>query len=574
MSASTKKNRNAQYATLRVFVSFSSRDTNVGDLVRLLWHRLSEQSIEIFNYERPAGEILPGQTIEQACKTELEQATHCFVVISEAAFTSSWTQLEVEYALYLNRTNYLLPIVLTTNRNWPPPYNQLKGVKSLFSLTNKRHLSADMTQDIVERIILKFCSNNHIRYISPNTDLPRLPLRRKIIEEIYALDGGSQSQRSRDMEILFHRCERINKFVLSGKLDLAIKQIDRIIEDMEDLFEITNPYYPKIVRTVFAIQQLEGSSNHNHTLLESLREETETLITRSRASVDANAFALLGNIELLLGNPENALHCFEKAEDYLTKVDPALVHNKILATILTGRRDNLESLLNMLDKLSLGAPSAEPGNLARIHIMHAIALCYKGNIREAVEKFPKGEAIRNEDFDIIRQYLDEAPEQAKQMRDETAFLRVLDLISAIEPISKFFSLDHWVSVAQRKAFMALELGNKELAVHTMKNILSVSNFKHSVQLLTDATLIFHASGMNEEAAQFASHALLETRLAAQPIPISESDFEYYRGLAAWLLSKNEVAQDCYLRAGGDKLYKWYEKDYNWVSRALLYRHHH
>lgn len=555
----------------RVFVSFSGRDARVGDFVRLLWMRLAAQPFEVFNYERPQSEIPSGHNIEESCKLELDRADFCIVVVSAEAFKSEYTKSEVQYARSLKRKNFLLPLVLVADRNWPEPYSFLSGTKRLYSGSKSSPIPfAEEAYTIVEKIVRQFCHQQGVDYFPAEFDLPRLPLQKQVWNEIYGKDNSTQHYRGNDVENILSYCNKFIELYRRQEFPKAQRRLHSIIDEMEGL-GINQPYYPKIVDVIVSLQMEEKGINRKDEL-ESLRSDVQALIIDESEYLDGNAFGLAGNIDLLLGYPERALEQFHQAESYIEVLDYALIHNKVMAAVLSGRSDILSEYMQELRPLvKRGSIVKEPGDLRRLHIIYAIGLCYQGEIDQAFDRLEEW-GFYKEDCDVIRQFLDDLPEKAKQIGDKRSYQRAINFITSLELIAEHFSPCDWLSLVQRKAWLAVEINQMELVVRTVEIILSKSEFQHSVAVLANAGLLFHASGKDQQALDCCRRALSEADASIGQPCTSVQEFEYYRGLAAWMCGKEDLAIDGYLRAGGEQFTShYYDQDYLWVKRQRLGR---
>jgi len=553
-----------------IFVSFCGRNQKVRDLVALMWLRLEEQPIDVYNYERPEFEIRPGSDIEVECKMALDRSRVCLVVVSEESFNSVWAKRELEYALSLPRKDHVFYIGLTKELDWPKPFAHLLKNKAFSLLGNINDIYVKDIEDIVESLVHRFCSEHRIPYLPPELDLTRLPLRRKIYQEIYSNSENSLTPRSLEIDLLFKKCRQFSESYAARKLLEAEKKIERIIEDSEELFPQADIYYPKLIRLVVVLEK-ELNMGCDFGVFKELNSEVNKLLEECRGSLDANIFGLLGNIALYSGRADDAYANFEEAHRRLTSPDPAIIHNLALSAVLSGNQDRLNNVYTMLKGHSNGSLVSSIGNIKRIQILESIVGCYQGRARQGIDSLSKMQNIEPRDYDIFRQFLDQAPEHARKTNDREASIRVLDLISRMLPLARKISNYEEVSFLQREAILALELGLNERAMLAIEKAVSVTEYRRSVSLLTHAALITHACGQNESAANYAKLALSESRYSSQPEQTSYNEYEYHRGLAAWLLKKDDIATDCFSRISKNPEFNWNARDYSWVSRRKLNR---
>ena len=544
------------------FVSFSSREETAADFVRLLWSRLQAQAIRVFNYETLQGDITPGSRIESACKKEIDRANAFFAVVSDESMCSDWAKMEIEYALTLRRNNFIFPIILTAARHWPEPYNRLHGIKSLIR-EDINSLKSSEIEPIVERSVYNFCLSQGLRYFPLRPALDRLPLRQRLFQELVGQHILTKNRKAQNVEILIDLCDEFLDNYVKNNLSEAKHLIAEINRRISKEFTDTHIYYPRIVAFIVQLEDIAGDAN----LLAGVYNDVEKLANENNHWIDSNVFGLLGYISLLLGQPAKALLHYRKAETYLLAVDPALYHNKLLSAVLANARDEIGTLLQELQSLEEGMLVSCPRDFYRVRIVEAIALTYLGSTMSAFELLDNVDKIEEQDFDVIRQFLETVDSLSASSGDPWLPSRLSEFMESLATLVQSYSAVTWVTVVQRHAWLLYELGQVDSAARLFDSILAKPEFHHSVRLLAEGAVIHCANRDYRSAVGYIIEALAQRHNANQVLKLTNAEFEYFRGLAAWLIGKDEIAKDSYSRSGEGANGGWYARAFVWLDRS-------
>lgn len=546
----------------RVFVSFSSRDEKIGDLVRLLWARLEEQPLQVFRYETFRDDIPAGTDIDDACKAEIDRASYCMVVVSDASFESSWTRNEVLYALSLKKKQFIFPIILTNRKEWPAPYNALTGIKSWLRLNRLASSDFATLSTVIDGALIKFCSEQGLQYFPPQADLPRLPLRKRLYQEIWGVKSLDKSKKAQTIDEILKQCIEFSSEYGAGQLENADLIIRNIIRKLEREFPESHIYYPKIVKAMVDRDRANG----NPRILREIHLALLNLSESKNPWIDANVHAMLGNLEIDLDDPHGAQSRFETASRFLTCVDPAIIHNRLLAATLSGDYELIEELSTSLDELKNGVNVARERNFYRLRLIHALVWAIRGQGQSVVEGLRELGKIDERDFDLVRQTVDVLAERGHL---SASALKVLD---AMELIAENYSAICWLSIVHRRAWIAIEMGLFVDAAKAIDRILHRDEFSQSLKLLTDACLIYHASQQDAKASSCLQRALQIDHRQIQIPELSFPEYDYHTGLAMWLDGNDELAKHYYKKAADSEYRDWYPEAFPWVRREILFFH--
>jgi tetratricopeptide (TPR) repeat protein len=364
---------------------------------------------------------------------------------------------------------------------------------------------------------------------------------------------------------LFEYCSDFAVVYAAGDLSTAALNIETLLRRIQRKFPESEIYYPKIVKAVVETHLAGADSG----LLYDVQSELVDLANSGNRWIDANLFVMLGNLDLMLGKPASAIKRFEEAIPYISRVDPAIVHNRVLAAVLAEDLTKLDEISAELDRIVFGTVVVRPRDLYRLRLVQALILCIKGQSGLALDNLRELGRIDEDDFDLVRQMLDLTTDQARRFKDVRLIRRILQLLSALEDIARNYSPTTWISIAQRRAYVALEMGSFDEAVTAVRCILERVEFGKSLQPLIDATLVYHAADMQKEARDCLIRARVIREMDVQWPPLPKSDFAYARGLASWLAGFDEVAFEYYEDAGGALFAPWYGDVYGWVNRDVL-----
>ena len=555
---------------LRVFVSFSSREPNVGEFVRMLWAQLSNQPIEVYRYERPWGPPYAGDHIDDKCRAEIEKADCFITVISQAAFTSMHVLTEVEHALSLSRERFIFPIFLTAIDDFPEPFRQLASIKSL----HNQNLSVDdgsvISHDVISKITRLFCEINDIDYL-PYIAVPRLPIQCKIYEEMTMHFGGNSEYRAGKTEFIMQEAEKALLYINEGKLKKAKTKLLQISEMMEEQMNGIPANYPKTLAFALQYEMLSMDLGANEVKIKNQSKKANKFIRSLGSNVDANNYSLLGNFNLLEGRPSKAYKYFKKASRHLTTPDAAAYYNLLVAAIEMKDDRRVLQLVQTLSKYRDGALVSEPGEHFKVILVLLTARCFLGELVSPLQEFEALGSADNWDMNLVRQFLDNSAALCKTKLDLSSAVSLLRVIEALEAqLNKSeSSYTDKVSILQRKAHLASELGDATVSRRSIDKILNLPETKNYITILVECAIILYSVEDHKECAKLLADAACLWSPKKSSVSISQAEFDYQKGLVAWMMSKNEIALDCYERSNDGDSFAWYGDLYGWVDRTKL-----
>jgi hypothetical protein len=212
---------------------------------------LEQQLLRVFQYETYRDSIPAGADIDDACRREIQRARFCFVVISPSSVTSSWSRNEVVYALSLQRRDFIFPVILLDEERlhsklWLHPYDILRTEKALLRITDLKTRNTSAVEGEVEKALMQFCADHVLKYFPPATDLPRLPLRQRLHQEIWGRRSLDRSRKAQTLEEIFAQCGVFLTAYAEHNLEGANLEIQQLIRRTEREFPESRLYYPYI----------------------------------------------------------------------------------------------------------------------------------------------------------------------------------------------------------------------------------------------------------------------------------------------------------------------------------------
>lgn len=550
----------------RVFVSFSSRNNYVADIARHLMIDLAKQSFDVYTYESPDIELRAGDNIWHECEKEIDRSNYVVALVCDKALQSTWVSKEIHYALNTKKPKEIFYINLSTASFWQAPFDELKIYLSLMEITSLADFQEKPDLSLSSEISRKFCENLNKDYTFQAEDL-RLPLRTKIKEETYGSSDNLTNSRLGVLQKLYKFCDDYEKSVCDGNHKRAQKDLKNIIIEMEGTLQVPIAYYPRVLRFGHKLQLIETKKDQSKPVRRIIKQ-CKNLERSAGSKLDANLYGILGNAYMLAKKFDQAFDAFATTEQRLEATDSAVIHNKIIASISLNDKKLLDDTKIQLNELRRnGFVSKTPGEYSRIVSLSCLIDCFEGNINRLKDQDYKIKDI-SKNPDLGLQMLDIAYEKAFFQKDHlsanAAYQCLLRLASITQENNSGLNL---AKLYQRASLMAIDFGDNKSSTSLIEKALGCKGCRHSVQLLATAALAYHAANKNQKAYDHARRAFEENKPEKQPLGTQKSEYYIHRGIAAWLLEKDDIAEFCFYEAG-DPNYHVRQLE-SWVKREKI-----
>ncbi len=358
----------------KLFVSFSvSGDATARHFVRSLLKRLNEQSIDAWIYESPGGRIRSGASIALVCRQKIEASEFFVVVVNDQALVSDYVAMEVSHALWVRQQRGLViyPIVATSTprSHWPPHIAAALGF---------RGMQKELTDSAVEDAVYDICLSLEIEYTLPSPVVVRLPLAKRVSDELREVRSASPYD-ANDFRKLLDRCDQACSSFERQDFTEAFELAAYILTELKFGFGVRKPYYPRVFMGAILLRRADAGE----TPQEDVRRFFSDLIAEGGERLDGNAFAGRAHALFALGRYDEALADYREAEARLDRPDPALLYNIARVQLLSGAGATVGDLERWRATVADGLLTTQPGDLSKITSVLALGHAHRGDVAMA-----------------------------------------------------------------------------------------------------------------------------------------------------------------------------------------------
>jgi Flp pilus assembly protein TadD len=358
----------------QVFVSYTKRPADGQgdrDFVRRLFGQLETQSLNLWVYEDEEGEIRGGQRIDGILQQRIDQS-HVFVpVVSLNSFQSSFTALEVSYALQRSAAGkrlLILPVVshrVTAEWHgpWPEPYAALSGIRY--------HVVDFDSPCSLDEAILALCADVGVEYRPPLPQDPRMPHMDRFLDEVRRECPRRDDRENGVFRRLMGVLNQFSAAVNAQQFEPARRMMQFFCLMCEYEFPQTRFYYPYIVRAVCETltDDLDAAEQTFRGLLDNPRR-------------DESLFSGLGYLAYQQGDYQQALAHYREASR-LCPDDPAARAGIVLNAVMTGESVDLDEAFRIIEASHVALDE----DRHTVQSVKAFALASAGRLQEATFLF-------------------------------------------------------------------------------------------------------------------------------------------------------------------------------------------
>ena len=522
----------------RLFLSFSiAADADGRDFVRQLFERLQQQSIDPWVFESPRGEIRTGASIADACRRKIEEADIFVVFINDRALESDYVQMEVSHALWDQgrRSLPIVPLIATKklSREWPVAMAEAAEFKGL--------ALPERPIDALETVVLKVCELLQIDYVPAKPGTLRLPLRRRMVEELQGKRSLS-SYDAGDFGALLRKCDLTVEAMGQDDYEKARRLLEAILVDLELQFGITDPYYPRIAYG--AVLTAEAQSGRR-TFIE-IETYFAAIIAAAGDRLDANAYAGRGNALMALERFAEALLAYQAAETFLETPDSALFYNMIRARVLGGLSIDRAEIRRRRLGLQHGIATRIPGDLARLTSSVSLAYAYVGDAEAALQVWGDIGDMSVVFPEVVIDICHQLHRHAIQ-RGAWANLNVADRVMSEYVQCRTDLSDLTLLPLQHLwARLTFDRGERSRARQELNRL--IARYPASPVMHVDAAMFALFADDRKSATRFCKAVVsLRDHSECEP-PISSREFNFVLGHAFWLLGRRAHAEESFRRS--------------------------
>jgi tetratricopeptide (TPR) repeat protein len=522
----------------RLFVSFAGGDN---EFVRQLISRLKSPAhdLDVWLYENEGDEITWGDDIIRRLEDELRRCDVFVPIISEHAFRSTYTCLEVRKAIefkFGKHSKRILPIASeqlreTSTEDWDKDYSALHQSRVRF---------VDFTSlSSLEAAVFDICAELEVDYNPLLLDDPRLPVMSRFTAELHAL-FPKRAEHSigiyRRLMLVF--CEFEQAF-LADQFDSAENLMAYMCMMCEYEFPNIEMYYPHLVRAICMLQMEKQKLDEALVIFMRLQ---------SHPKFDESVLGGLGCIYQSQGDYSRALECY-KAAAKLKPDDPAARTGVLVNRMMSGERVDLDAEFAWLDK-SIDDNPDQVGPNERQQLLALKVFAYSNALRprEASQAFTQLERLDGVEAHTAIHFSN----MLANLGEVDRAVKLLEIQSRNNPVPDaelFFHQSHLLSQLQSRKSMRLAIAAAENAVR-----LQPESRKYLQQLMS---LLW----MNNDLKQASQMARMVLDVKQFPHPVSDDDY-YSNGFAQWILGNKERANYDFERSGYPA-----ENHYQYISRG-------
>jgi hypothetical protein len=511
-----------------LFVSYSGRvRADKMFAVRLL-RRLRQLDLDPWVYEQRGEEIAPGEAIDDACRRRIRKADVFVCLISDSSLASPSTAMEVGFAATLFEPGDIFQIVTATlpQQAWPEPYRSLLPYK---------HVDAGRMDDAdLERVLRDLCARLDEPYTPPGDPAPKLPLIRRLAQELYNARPARPGYESATCERLLQRAMDAAQAYAEGRANHAVSAIETLEYELAAEYPEHGFYYPHLVKAVLLL----GLPSRQQ-FLDKAQRLLEDIVNdpRLRDNVDENAYAALAVVALRRNAPQEALASYLQAHALVAsrgEVDPDILHNIVVASLASGvLPDGLDPEELLAQALDHGAATHEPLLRERLTALRAAVLASRGDL-DGAEACLDGVDCNNGDcMDLLcRIAQDLAAHPASRAAATAVAERLFDLVAA------HGTREQRNTALLSQAEFRYGQGRFDDALHALNAVDRALACQTHIML--EQALVFLNLQQIDKAQQVLM-AAADSHISFDQEPAVIKETLYYRGFAAWLLNRPEAA---------------------------------
>ncbi len=528
----------------RLFLSFSVNGDRPGrDFVRRLLDRLAQQDIEPWIFESPRGAITTGSSITDACRDKIDGADIFVVLVSDQALESDYVDIEVSHALWAARERGLpiVPLIatLTLRSEWSPALREAAGFKGI--TLPPRPL------DAIEPIVVEICGRLGVPYVAPQPNVPRLPLRRRLADELQ--DRASLSRYPvGDFIAILQKCDVAARAVAAEDFSRARRILESVITDLELIYAITDCYYIRVVLGVVLLANAQAGGQP----IEDVHRYFAGLIDEHHPLLDANAFVGRANALMLMDRYADALRDYLTAERYLENADAALFYNIVRARADGGLDIDPDDLRRRRAALEDGLATRVPGELNRLMSSIALAYAYIGDAAAAIGAWNDVGDYQDVFPEIVADVAHQLQRHARQRGSRDLIDAALGITADYIDCRGDLPSVALLQVRQLDARIRFDRGRRGDRARARQQLdVLLAEFPSAPVLSVDAAMLALDEGDVAAARSLCEH-VVSLRDASECFPrVSNFDFNLAIGQAFWLLGRRPEAAESFRRSGHD-----------------------
>lgn len=496
----------------KVFVSFTKRGAE-GQYIWQLLDRLEKQPLRVWVYERAESEIPAGLEIGDELTRRIDDSNVFLPVITAAAFDSTYTRFEVDYALSrraLGKDLRIIPfvsrcIVQNLSDPWPKVYRELSTL---------RYRTVDFGCRVsVEAAVLDFCADLRVEYQPSVTEHPRMPFLDRFVAEIRQ---SCPRRDDREIGIYIRLMDIFNQFALAMNRE-DYSQAHRLMSffcaTCEYEFAGATLYYAAVTLGVclLLLGRLDEAARRFESLL-------------SHPLVDECTYGGLGFINQQRRQFAVAREWYRRASERCPS-DPAARVGVVLNSIMCACPVDIDAAFQGVDIDEI--PTDERYGFQAIR---AISLLAAGRMNDARELFEPLVEANLADVGAVVLFANQLEHQGRR-----------DLALAL--LERVHTITDDADVAYEIAVSRVLQGERDRALILLKEL--IERHPQVRQYRIDAAQILWCRGYVEDARRICE-PLLEPNVV--PLPQSGNDF-YLDGFANWFLGNFECAEYDFRRSG-------------------------
>jgi tetratricopeptide (TPR) repeat protein len=335
--------------------------------------RLKAQPVQVWNNQALGEQIAFGEDIEAKCKQRIDQSSVFVLLLSRAAFESTWVKVELIHALDRKDAAPMDLFVIVdkdveSTTNWAEPFRQLKGTMNLpvdFSATAG-----------IESAVFEICNRLKVKYTPPPLEDPRFPFMTLLFEEFGNVLGESPYEAAL-YDSLLRILMDFHEAFAKGDYPQSAAHLDYFIQIAKHEYRKSTLWYPYILRAVCDCLQ----DNYAEALERLSQINVPTSIYPRPSPLRSTVCATIGYVHYQQGEFGAAVDSYSRAlEEYPN--DTANQCNLAVASLEAGIAISKAKAFAAIDGCSVLA-----GDKPQTEVMKARVCALTGNEPEARTRF-------------------------------------------------------------------------------------------------------------------------------------------------------------------------------------------
>lgn len=523
----------------RIFVSYTERDEEGRAFAGNLLKRLNDHEHGLaWNYRSLEGDLAIGTEIRRGCEEEISRASLFVALVTSEAQESAIVRHEVSYALARAANSdlaiapvLLLPLLKGGIVDLREPFDRLTELKLV-------ELSAT-DEESLESLLGHLVPLTGLNYVPPHPDLEALPLISRTFNELAQLSVVGYSQAG-VIDVIRRLLIEVSVQYAQRNLSVAREKMGAAVQLIKTLYPDATLLFPELVLVVLDIERARPSE-----LIQVIEEALAKLRQLQQNSYwDANLPGAVGYLEQARGNPIAALEAYRTAER-LDPHDPDIAYNILISLVNSGSRDDAALASPLFHVFEHGLATRTRGDYFRflgLRILWAVHCLDAKSVVTQIAALPKD---WHGSPDVVLKILELIQSQPQlQLVDEAEHIAAVCLAKTPTDAPVAFTVRH------RMAHLWMAHGLKSAAMSHLERLVAEYP-RHPMPVVDSAVFEYVQRRKLSDHTKQKLHDLISLKMQDVAPSMPRNSFDYYIGLAYYLLERHAEATVKFVDSGYD-----------------------